>query len=86
MQYSRWRRLLESDAAYLDNHVLRFLYGIPIMMDCHDHVDFKANPQLNRWEENLLRLGLIRKFIQNMSEKHPETEVGVTSRTLFFHS
>ena len=45
------------------------------MADCHDHVDFKANPSLNKWEENLLRLGLLRKFLRNISEKHPETEV-----------
>ena len=57
------------------NCKFRFLYGIPIMTDCHDHVDFKANPALTRWEENLLRLGLLRKFLRNISEKHPDTEV-----------
>lgn len=55
----------------------RFLYGIPIMTDCHDHVDFKANPALTRWEENLLRLGLLRKFLRNISEKHPDTEISI---------
>lgn len=53
----------------------RFLYGIPVMADCHDHVDYKANPNLTKWEENLLRLGLLRKFLRNIGEKHPTTEI-----------
>ena len=45
------------------------------MTDCHDHVDFKANPSLSKWEENILRLSLIRKFVLNISEKFPKSEV-----------
>ena len=45
------------------------------MTDCHDHVDFKANPSLSKWEENILRLSLIRKFVLDISEKFPKSEV-----------
>ena len=53
----------------------RFLNGIPIMSDCHEHVDFKTNPKLSHWEENLLRFCSIKKLLKSCAEKYPKTGV-----------
>ena len=55
--------------------LFRFLYGIPIMGDVHDHIDFKATPPLTRWDENLLRLTSIRKFMKNLVDKFPQIDI-----------
>ena len=60
-----------------DNDVIifSFLYGIPIMSDVHDHIDFKASTKMTRWDECLFRIIAVRKFMRHLVEKFPETEV-----------
>jgi len=53
----------------------RFLYGIPIMSDVHDHIDFKASTKMTRWDECLFRIIAVRKFMRHLAEKFPETEI-----------
>jgi hypothetical protein len=53
----------------------RFLNGIPIMSDCHEHVDFKTNPRLSQWEENLLRFCSIRKLLKSCADKYQTTGI-----------
>ena len=45
------------------------------MGDVHDHIDFKTSSSLCRWDENLLRLICVRKFLKNLAEKFPATEI-----------
>jgi len=54
----------------------RFLYGIPIMSEVHDHIDFgKASVKMSRWDENLFRLIHIHKFMKHLTENFEGTEV-----------
>ena len=53
----------------------RFLNGIPIMSDCHEHVDFKRNPKMSQWEENMLRFCSIRKLLKSCADKYPSTGI-----------
>jgi len=54
----------------------RFLYGIPIMGDVHDHIDFKEPPRFTRWDANLLRLMCVRKFMKHLAATYPQ--LGIT--------